>query len=847
MEQTLEQQARARDNDYTALEATYHRATGGELVSDPYSSARYQTPGNPPTASVVIPAWNARETIAACLCAIAGSSFNQRYPERLEVVVVDDGSTDGTRELLERLNVGVRLKVLQQAHHSRAHTQNTGIAAAEGDIIISCDADMILAPCAIAELVQRHQVLRQIMLIGFRGDVDPADPRIQPEALPTALLGMFPPFMQDVRLSYRAGGWPESMCRDTDHLKRLGGGKQIVMADGARWDLPGMVYGALFSLRRDDFLAMEGYDERFYGWGCEDTLVGVRARALDTYIIPVYAAAGLHIAHGDRSPRKWHEFAANRQVFQTILRAPFAPSTDARWRDRAAARICRQFERPPGEYGVQNTECGMRHQGSGIRDQGSGVNTQPLCTCFYAALEAQWADPERRGKLLHALGRYGEAADSFTQVRGTPKQEAWAAFDRGKALRAAGQPEQAAPLLEDAAGRLPASPWPAVELALALAAQGRFVDARAWVDRAAAVEPANPTVAFLLHRPTAKHLERAAFYACQGDPALARCDYEAALILEPHNAAAQVGRATALAALGCARDAQTALSAYMGSLPANDPRGGPARLELARLQLALGEAGAAKVTLERARRLGPRGVAWAAEVAARLAEVHALAVQAQPLPLPRAIVERSQAIPGWFGADEAELLVALAFQALARCDSASGTPSGPRLVEIGRYCGRATVALALAARALGRTEARIVAVDEPGQGLAPGGRDPGEVLREHLAAQALADLVVWAPEEEPEPWKRASQMLLVDGRHDYASVRADIERYVPALAPGGLLLFHDYADYFPDVQRCVDELLLDSGFQFVAQAGSLIALRRGGGDTLPLGRRSSGSPGEAPR
>ena len=70
---------------------------------------------------------------------------------------------------------------------------------------------------------------------------------------------------------------------------------------------------------------MGGYDERFYGWGCEDTLVGVRELALENYVIPVYSAARLHIAHGDRSPRKWQEFATKRRASSRLFYAHLSP------------------------------------------------------------------------------------------------------------------------------------------------------------------------------------------------------------------------------------------------------------------------------------------------------------------------------------------------------------------------------------------------------------------------------------------------------------------------------------------------------------------------------------------
>src|SRR6266849_37007 len=128
MQQTLENQAQAHNNDYTDLEALYRQAMGSELVCDPYESVRHPLLDLTLSASVVIPAWNARGTLEQCLMAIEQSSFNRKYPEQLEVVVVDDGSTDGTWQLLEQLKLDMRLKAVQQIHHGRAQTQNTGIA-----------------------------------------------------------------------------------------------------------------------------------------------------------------------------------------------------------------------------------------------------------------------------------------------------------------------------------------------------------------------------------------------------------------------------------------------------------------------------------------------------------------------------------------------------------------------------------------------------------------------------------------------------------------------------------------------------------------------------------------------
>jgi glycosyltransferase involved in cell wall biosynthesis len=83
--------------------------------------------------SVVVPVYNGERFLADCLDSLVA----QDYPA-IEVVVVDDGSTDGSAAIAERYD-GVR--VLRRAHVGLAATRNAGIRAATGSLIGFCDAD----------------------------------------------------------------------------------------------------------------------------------------------------------------------------------------------------------------------------------------------------------------------------------------------------------------------------------------------------------------------------------------------------------------------------------------------------------------------------------------------------------------------------------------------------------------------------------------------------------------------------------------------------------------------------------------------------------------------------------
>ena len=87
-----------------------------------------------PLVSVIMPAYNARPYIEQAIRSV----LDQDYPQ-LELIVVDDGSNDGTPELAEQF--GNRVKVLRQKNAGPAAARNRGFAASQGEFIAFLDAD----------------------------------------------------------------------------------------------------------------------------------------------------------------------------------------------------------------------------------------------------------------------------------------------------------------------------------------------------------------------------------------------------------------------------------------------------------------------------------------------------------------------------------------------------------------------------------------------------------------------------------------------------------------------------------------------------------------------------------
>ncbi|MFG2039042.1 bifunctional polysaccharide deacetylase/glycosyltransferase family 2 protein [Dactylosporangium sp. NPDC048998] len=100
--------------------------------------------------SIIVPAYNEAANIEATIRSLAASD----YPG-CEIVVVDDGSTDATAAIVERLGRSLpAVHLLRQANAGKPAALNAGIAAAGGDLLVLVDGDTVFEPDAVGRLVQ---------------------------------------------------------------------------------------------------------------------------------------------------------------------------------------------------------------------------------------------------------------------------------------------------------------------------------------------------------------------------------------------------------------------------------------------------------------------------------------------------------------------------------------------------------------------------------------------------------------------------------------------------------------------------------------------------------------------
>ena len=98
--------------------------------------------------SVIVPAYNEAANIAATVTSLVGND----YP-RIEVIVVDDGSTDGTADIVRRLRLP-NVYVITQPNAGKPAALNNGIAHARSDILVLVDGDTVFEQDTVGRLIQ---------------------------------------------------------------------------------------------------------------------------------------------------------------------------------------------------------------------------------------------------------------------------------------------------------------------------------------------------------------------------------------------------------------------------------------------------------------------------------------------------------------------------------------------------------------------------------------------------------------------------------------------------------------------------------------------------------------------
>lgn len=220
---------------------------------------------NQPQVSVIIPTFQRCRELARALDAIKHQTL---AADAFEVIVVVDGSTDGTREMLAEFSAPFALLSAWQPNRGRATACNAGIRRAEGELLVLLDDDMEPQPEWLQEHVRAHDDHRP------RGVMGSAPIPIHPSSAPVT--------------RYLANKFNE-------HLERLAQpGHALKLRD---------FYSGNFSIAHDPLRASalpngDVFDQEFRVYGNEDLELAVRLR--DAGIQLEFNPRAVAVQHNDK-------------------------------------------------------------------------------------------------------------------------------------------------------------------------------------------------------------------------------------------------------------------------------------------------------------------------------------------------------------------------------------------------------------------------------------------------------------------------------------------------------------------------------------------------------------------
>lgn len=235
-----------------------------------------------------MPTYNRKDVLQKNLAALV----QQNYPHNLmEVVIADDGSSDGTREIVEAMKLPFDVKYVWQEDkgYRLAKARNEGIKKATHDTIMILDVDMIPTPRLVREHMKWHHAAQNAAVIGHRRFVEPND--VSLDLIVNNPQGLYIVKGTMSRAFNITQDWRLPRYQNTRNLK-----------DDRE---PYMCFsGGNVSMSKRQALLAGLFDESFTVWGREDNEFAHRLYRNGTFLIPELKAEALHLEHGVADPEK---------------------------------------------------------------------------------------------------------------------------------------------------------------------------------------------------------------------------------------------------------------------------------------------------------------------------------------------------------------------------------------------------------------------------------------------------------------------------------------------------------------------------------------------------------------
>ena len=230
-----------------------------------------------PRASVVIPCYNRASVLAMNLLALRRQTLP---PDQFEVIVIDDGSTDDTEDVVTAMELPMSFRYIRQSNKGAAAARNRGGSQATGDVLVFLDSDVVPDETLLQEHLESHRRYQQALVVGRTRALQADGSDLFYEVLGNDLFAL-------------DEGDEEKLLTFQEVLTRN------------------------LSLRRECFLELAGFDEDFPRSGFEDIEFAYRATQQGFNVVYNPEAAGDHHHTGSLAEVGQHLY--NYQISAVLL------------------------------------------------------------------------------------------------------------------------------------------------------------------------------------------------------------------------------------------------------------------------------------------------------------------------------------------------------------------------------------------------------------------------------------------------------------------------------------------------------------------------------------------------
>lgn len=250
-------------------------------------------------ASLIIPTYNKLPRLKLLLASLKAQTCSF---EKFEVIIINDQSTDGTKEYLETLKTDFLVRVINKNHSGRAKTRNAGLKLAQNEIIIFVDDDLILSPNFIENHLIRqsqnmsivHGKIVNLSYLKFFEDPSYGELYSGIEMNESKIISLKKQCITEADIVNRFDTKVAKNKKCTLYEKMI----HILLTDykgKADWIA---FSGGNISVPQKWLQKIDGFDEQFgLEWGCEDLELGYRLFKLQKPIEYLDNAVNYHIAH----------------------------------------------------------------------------------------------------------------------------------------------------------------------------------------------------------------------------------------------------------------------------------------------------------------------------------------------------------------------------------------------------------------------------------------------------------------------------------------------------------------------------------------------------------------------